>query len=154
MRKVTLVEYSSKQHLPFLKKWLTNEILMKGWGMPPFWEDKVEGWAGEPDKVILMIKDETLDKIVGFVNFYDWDKEKRVASRGTLVDPKHQNKGYGKMAIVESNKYAFDQMKLERIELYIEDDNEASRHITEKLGYTYDRYDPAKKRHYYFVTSE
>ena len=100
---------------------------------------------------MLMVKDVDTCEIVGMVNFYGWDKEKHVASRGTLIDPKFQNKGYGKAAILLSNKYAFDEMKLKRIELYVEGDNEVSRHTTEKLGYKLDRYNPQKDRYYYFM---
>jgi RimJ/RimL family protein N-acetyltransferase len=45
-------------------------------------------------------------------------------------------------------------MKLKRIELYVEADNERSRHITEKLGYTLDRFDPIKQRYYYYMERE
>lgn len=154
MKNISLVRYSPSKHLSYLKKWLTNEKLMKGWGMPPFWEHKVQEWAEELDKVILMIRDDNLKKIVGFVNFYDWNKNRQVASRGTLIDPKYQNQGYGKAAIKNSNKYAFEKMKLKRIELYVDDENKISRHLTEKLGYKYDKYDPKKKRHYFYMDSK
>jgi len=154
MKKIILIKYSTEKHFTFLQKWLTDEELMNGWGMPPFWDHKVREWAEESDKVILIVKDKDSGKIVGFVNFYDWDKKKRVASRGTLIDSKYQNKGYGKAAILESNRYAFKEMKLKRIELYVEEDNKVSRHITEKLGYKYDRYDSKKKRHHYFMSLE
>lgn len=134
-----------------LKKWLTDETLMKGWGTPPFLDYKVQEWTEDPNKVILMIEDTESGNIIGFVNFYNWDRKKHIASRGTLVEPKYQNKGYGKSAILKSNRYAFEEMKLKRIELYVDDDNKISRHITEKLGYRHDRYDPSKKRHYYFM---
>lgn len=151
MKNIELVPYSPKEHLEYLVKWLTDEELMRGWDMPPFWPHKVEEWANEQDKVILMIRDIEMGEIAGFVNFYEWDKEKAVASRGTLIDPKYQNKGYGKIAIKLSNQFAFDEMKLRRIELYVSGANDVSRHITEKLGYKFDWYNPEKDRYYYFM---
>lgn len=150
--KIELVSYSPDNHLEQLTNWLQNKDLMHGWGMDTFENsEEVNKWASDSTRVVLMVKDVVSSEIVGMVNFYAWDKEKKVASRGTLIDPKFQNKGYGKAAILLSNKYAFDEMKLARIELYVEGDNEVSRHVTEKLGYKLDRYNSKKDRYYYFI---
>lgn len=147
---IKLTPYNPAKHSKHLKKWLTDQKLMAGWDMPSFWPHKIEEWADEPNKVILMVEDGG-GEVVGFVNFYDWNKENKTASRGTLIDSKYQNKGYGKTAIKTSNDYAFDTMLLNRIELYVSGSNEVSRHITEKLGYKFDRYDPKKDRYYYYM---
>jgi len=149
---IKLVPYNSDNHLQKLTNWLQDKDLMHGWGMEIFENsEEVNKWASDSTRVVLMVKDVGSDEIVGMVNFYGWDKEKKVASRGTLIDPKFQNRGYGKAVILASNKYAFDEMKLTRIELYVEGYNEASRYITEKLGYKFDRYNPQKDRYYYFM---
>ncbi|MBP9759418.1 GNAT family N-acetyltransferase [Candidatus Dojkabacteria bacterium] len=149
---IELVPYNSNDHLQKLTNWLQDKDLMHGWGMNTFENsEEVNKWASDSTRVVLMVKDVVSCEIVGMVNFYDWDKEKQTASRGTLIDPKFQNKGYGKAAIFLSNKYAFDEMKLTRIELYVEGYNEVSRHITEKLGYKLDRYDSKKDKYYYFM---
>ncbi len=149
---IELVPYNSINHLTNLANWLQDKNLMHGWGMDTFKNsDEVNKWASDSTRVVLMVKDVDSCEIVGMVNFYGWDKEKKVASRGTMIDPKFQNKGYGKAAILLSNKYAFDEMKLSRIELYVEGYNEVSRHITEKLGYKLDRYNTKKDRYYYFM---
>lgn len=151
MHEVSLITYSPTAHFKFLKKWLADKDLMHGWGMPPFKPEEIKSWTTDPTRIILMIQNKQDGKIVDFVNFYEWDKENEKASRGTLIDPKYQNQGFGKVAIEKSNKYAFDLMHLKRIELYVEADNERSKHITEKLGYTFDRFDPIKNRYYYFM---
>ncbi len=149
---IELVPYNSDNHLQKLTNWLQNKDLMHGWGMDTFKNsDEVNKWASDSTRIVLMVKDVSSDEIIGMVNFYNWDKEKGVASRGTLIDPKFQNKGYGKAAILASNKHAFDEMKLKRIELYVEGYNEVSRHITEKLGYKLDRYNPQKDKYYYYM---
>ncbi len=149
---IELVPYNSNNHLQKLTNWLQDKDLMHGWGMDTFANsEEVNKWASDSTRVVLMVKDVSIGEIVGMVNFYEWDKEKQVASRGTLIDPKFQNKGYGKAAILLSNKYAFEEMELKRIELYVEGYNEVSRHITEKLGYKLDRYNPQKDRYYYFM---
>lgn len=151
---IELVPYNSDNHLQKLTNWLQNKDLMHGWGMDTFKNsEEINKWACDATRVVLMVKDVNSDEVVGMVNFYDWNKEKKTASRGTLIDPKFQNKGYGKDAILLSNKYAFDEMKLSRIELYAEGDNEVSRHITEKLGYKFDRYNPGKDKYYYFMNN-
>lgn len=149
---IELVPYNFNNHLQRLTNWLQDKDLMHGWGMNIFENsEEVNTWANDSTRVVLMVKDASNDEIVGIVNFYDWNKEKQIASRGTLIDPVFQNKGYGKTAILLSNNYAFDEMKLKRIELYVEGYNEVSRHITEKLGYKLDRYNPKKDRYYYFM---
>jgi len=151
MQEISLIKYSPDIHIRFLEKWLTNKELMYGWGMPPFKKEEIIFWTKDPTRVILMVQNQKDGKIVGFVNFYEWDKEKGIASRGTLIDPKYQNQGFGKAAIEKSNKYAFKEIKLNKIELYVEADNERSKHITEKLGYTFDRFDPIKQKYYYYM---
>lgn len=149
---IELVHYNSESHLEQLTNWLQNKDLMRGWGMHAFENsEEVNKWARDSTRVVLMVKDASSDEIVGMVNFYDWNNEKQTASRGTLIDPKFQNMGYGKAAILASNKYAFDEMKLKRIELYVEGHNEVSRHITEKLGYKFDRYNSLKDKYYYYM---
>jgi RimJ/RimL family protein N-acetyltransferase len=151
MQEISLIPYSADLHSIFLEKWLTNKELMHGWGTPIFKIEEITPWTEDPTRVILMVKDEKNGNIVGFVNFYEWNKEKGIASRGTLIDPEFQNQGFGKAAIKESNRYAFEEMKLKKIELYVEADNERSRHVTEKLGYTFERFDPKKQRYYYYM---
>ena len=149
---IELVPYNFDNHLELLTNWLQNKDLMHGWGMNTFENsEEVNKWASGSTRAVLMVNDINSNEIVGMVNFYDWDKEKHVASRGTLIDPKFQNRGYGKASILLSNNYAFDEMKLTRIELYVEGYNEVSRHITEKLGYKFDRYNSKKDRYYYFM---
>lgn len=151
MQEISLIKYSPDTHTKLLEKWLTNEDLMHGWGMPIFKKEEITPWTEDPTRVILMVQNQKNEKIVGFVNFYEWDKENAKASRGTLIGPEYQNQGFGKAAIEESNKYAFEEMGLKRIELYVEADNERSRHVTEKLGYIFDRFDPIKRRYYYYM---
>lgn len=151
MKEVTLIPYNSQEHRSYLFGWLTDDELMRGWGMAPFKKEDLPLWVDDPTRVILIVGEKENGQIVGFVDFYKWDKDKGVASRGTLIDPKYQNKGYGKAAILESNRYAFTRMGLKRIDLYVQGDNKRSRHITEKLGYKLDKYDSGQDRFYYFI---
>lgn len=151
MKEIRLIPYSQDQHFDLLVGWLTNEKLMAGWDLPPFSPNKIKEWADDLNKVVLMVVDSGTNMTVGFVNFYDWDKLRGVASRGTVIDPKYQNMGFGKEAILASNEYAFKKMGLKRIELYISGDNKISRHITEKIGYKLDRFDTETNRYYYFM---
>lgn len=151
MKDIFLTSYSSYEHKSYFINWLTDSELMRGWGMVPFEKEKIDIWIEDPMKVILMIEGRKDGQIVGFVNFYDWDNKKGVASRGTLIDPIYQNQGFGKAAVIKSNKYAFEKIGLKRIELYVQGDNQRSRHITEKLGYKFDRYDSGKDRYYYYI---
>ena len=151
MQEISLIKYSPDIHIKLLEKWLTNKDLMHNWGMPIFKIEEITPWTEDPTRVILMVQNQKNGEIVGFVNFYQWDKEKGIASRGTLIDLQYQNQGYGKASIEASNKYAFENMGLKKIELYVEAGNKRSRHVTKKLGYTFERFDPKKQRYYYYM---
>lgn len=151
MKEISLIKYSPDIHYILLERWLTTKNLMHDWGMPIFKVEDIAPWTEDPTRVILMVQNQKDGQIVGFVNFYNWEKENARASRGTLIDPEYQNQGFGKAAIEDSNKYGFEEMGLKKIELYVEAENERSRYITEKLGYTLERFDPTKQRFYYYM---
>lgn len=128
-----------------------DKKLMHDWEMSPFKKEDIGSWIEDPTRVILMIKDSEEGRIIGFVNFYNWDKKKATASIGILIDPKYQNQGFGKIAVSEANNYAFDKLGLKRIELYVEADNQRSKHVMEKAGYILDHFNSAKQKYFYYM---
>lgn len=148
MIRLSLAPYTSGAY-QYLSKWLIDEELMHDWGMPPFKKEDIYPWIKDLTRIIFIIKNG--EKIIGFVNFYNWNKNKATASMGILIDPKYQNQGFGKISVEESNRYAFDKMKLKRIELYVEADNERSKHVMEKAGYILDHFNPIKQKYFYYI---
>lgn len=151
MQDISLIKYSPDIHIELLEKWLVDKDLMHDWGLPAFKVDEIASWAYDPKKVILMVQNKKNGDIVGFVNLYEWDRRNAKASMGILIDPKYQNQGFGKIAIEELNKYAFKEMKLKRINLYVEADNKRSKYVMEKMGYILDRFDSKKHKYYYHL---
>jgi hypothetical protein len=90
VQEIALIKYSPEKHSKLLEKWLTNKELMHGWGMPVFKPEDIKPWTEDPTRVILMAQNKKDGNIVGFVNFYEWNKEKAKARRGTLIDPAYQ----------------------------------------------------------------
>ena len=80
-----------------------------------------------------------------FITPFSWEMIKAFSFYEKAILPN------GKGWIEESNKFAFEEMGLKRIELYVEADNKKSRHVTEKLGYILDRFDPIKQKYYYYM---
>jgi len=153
VKTVLLTSYTS-ENFPYLSKWLVDKELMHNWGMPIFKKEDIGSWIEDPTRVILMIRDDQGGNVIGFVNFYNWDKNKATASMGILIDPKYQNQGYGKIAIKEVNNYAFDKLGLKKIELYVESVNQRSRHVMEKAGYIFDHFNPIKQKYFYYMAKK
>jgi len=150
-QKVSLIIFDINNHLSYLEKWMLNSELMEGWGGRPMAKDKVLELVREPNSLFLMIYTIDVPEPIGFVCFYSVNLNKKIASRGTMIDHKFQGNGYGKVAIKASNKYIRKHLGIERIELWVKDGNDRSLHITKSLGYKYDYFDKKHNIHYFYM---
>lgn len=94
-------------------------------------EGKSINWAvsniENPDEVFGMI---------GYVAFYE---EQGKSEIGYMLHPDYWGKGYIPEAIVEIEKYGFEQIGLKTIEAKIDPRNENSRKILQRNNYQFDR---------------
>jgi len=74
--------------------------------------------------------------IMGFVNFYP---EQNKAEIGYMLHPDYWGKGYVPEAILEVEKFGFEQINLRTIEAKIDPRNENSRKILLRNNYQFDR---------------
>lgn len=74
--------------------------------------------------------------IMGYVNFYP---ELGKAEIGYMLHPDHWGKGYVPEAILEVEKFGFEQINLQSIEAKIDPRNDNSRKILQRNNYQFDR---------------
>lgn len=94
-----------------------------------FWE-KTEG-------MLVIVTGE--DDIVGHIEFFQtvaYLDELELSYH--IYSEQHRGRGYATEAVALMSGYLFDRMKHNRIRLIIHPDNQASRRVAEKCGFTYE----------------
>lgn len=78
------------------------------------------------------------------LNFYgayglnNWEQQHRKAEFGLWLLPEHWRQGYIQEAVPPMLTYAFDEMKLHRIEAFVESENQASQKALQRLGFQHE----------------
>lgn len=85
--------------------------------------------------------------MIGKAGFFDYDKVHRRAEIGYVIDPAHWGRGLATEAVARVIEYAFDELRLHRIEADIDPGNEASLAVMEKFGFRREGY----SAHRFFV---
>lgn len=76
------------------------------------------------------------DKVTGFIDLFDFDPKNRRAGIGIVIlAPDERNKGIGFESITILEKYASTILNLRQLYANVTEDNAASRHLFEKLGF-------------------
>lgn len=76
------------------------------------------------------------DKVIGLIDLFDFDPKNHRAGIGiVIVENKDRNKGVGAEAISLLCNYAFSALGLRQLYANVTDDNLASIHLFEKMGF-------------------
>lgn len=75
-------------------------------------------------------------ELVGLVSLFDIDRLNNSTVIGYWLDERHQGKGIMTTAVKQLISYAFEELKLHRIEIRCAIHNTKSQHIPERLGFT------------------
>ncbi|MEX0288660.1 MAG: GNAT family N-acetyltransferase [Flavobacteriaceae bacterium] len=76
------------------------------------------------------------DKTIGLIDLFDFDPKNQRAGIGIVVlDAANRNKGVGAEAIDLLCKYAFSVLNLKQLYANVGEENEASVHLFDKLGF-------------------
>lgn len=86
-----------------------------------------------PLSMVFRIEHE--DKLIGEIGFRTIKWFNRKAEITILIAPEHQNKGYGKQALLMLMRFAFKKMNLYRLEAEVIDYNEKAKSLFEKAGF-------------------
>lgn len=78
----------------------------------------------------------TDDKVIGLVDLFDFDPKNKRAGLGIIiVGKKNRNKGFGAESLQIVCDYAFSILNLRQLYANVLGDNEASKHLFQKLGF-------------------
>lgn len=98
----------------------------------------LENWQDDLDYRFSIVQKST-GKIVGVIGITNVIRGvSRAAYIGYWIGFEYLNRGYATEATVLAMQYAFECLKLHRVNLWIADDNEPSLRIAEKLGLRYE----------------
>ena len=115
------------------------EYAVGGWSFPisVYQQDKwYENVINDKNNLRLTIVSIENDQVVGMINLVNIDWKSGVAFSGLrLFSNSQKRKGYGKDAVFAVMNYAFNELRLNRIEGSIIETNEASRKLYEKCGW-------------------
>lgn len=75
------------------------------------------------------------DELIGSAGFYKWRKESARVEAGYDLDPRYWHKGIMTEAMTAMIDYAFDVMKVHRIEVLIAPRNKESQGLVRRLGF-------------------
>ncbi len=135
-----------RRDIPLFLRWMndsrtTRTLLM----LSPIGEAMEERWFEQMlehhgrDRwyfVICRVED---DRPVGSIDLHDVDLRNGSATLGVVIgDPADTGQGYGSGAIRAIVGFGFDQLRLERIQLEVFDDNEPARRLYERIGFVHE----------------
>ncbi len=75
---------------------------------------------------------------IGMVRITEIDLINKSMCVGGDIDPKHRGNGYAKEMFKLIFKYGFDYMNMNRLYLYVLEDNNVAKSLYKKMGFTYE----------------
>lgn len=115
------------------------EYAVGGWSFPISTTQQYKWYehvSGDNSNLRLTIADKVTDEILGMINLVNIDWKSGCAFTGIrLFDNCPKKKGYGKDAVFAIMEYAFNELRLHRLEGSIIETNIASQKLYEKCGW-------------------
>jgi RimJ/RimL family protein N-acetyltransferase len=129
--------------VPLFVQWYTDRRTTRTLMMTsPMGQALEERWfermleAHGHDRWFFVICRRTDDRPVGSIDLHDVDPGNGSCSLGIAIgDPDDTSQGYGSAALRAIVGFAFDQLRLERVELAVYDFNERARRMYERVGF-------------------
>jgi RimJ/RimL family protein N-acetyltransferase len=140
------LEPFGEQHLEAYARILDDPEIQRFTTVPPpphadyprMWLDRYERGRADGTREAFAILDAADGSFLGTVVAFGIDRETSTAELGYVVAPHARGRGVATEALRQFTRWAFDELGSYRIELVINVDNQASRRVAEKCGYTYE----------------
>lgn len=84
------------------------------------------------------VADARTDRCLGLVNYHDGHIRSRRVAIGYLIDPAHQRRGIATEAVGAMIEFCFGELRLHRLQAFIDPGNLASRALVERLGFVHE----------------
>ena len=123
----------------WLKPWEATSPSQIHFDPPPYWQlvlfHRREAMALRSLSLMIWVEAEMVGQInLGGIAF----GALRGAHIGYWIDQGHSNQGITSEAVVTLTEFAFSELRLHRIEISLRPENEASKRVAEKSGYTFE----------------
>ncbi|WP_203522500.1 GNAT family N-acetyltransferase [Fusobacterium sp. IOR10] len=138
--KLVTLRAIEKEDLEFMRTMLNDsemENLVVGWAFPvsKYQQEKwYENNIQNQNNLRFIIEDK-FGEVIGQANLSNIDWKNRKATRGIkLAKEKIRGKGFGTDAIMTLTKYAFEELQLNRLDIFILEENIVSQKLAIKTG--------------------
>jgi RimJ/RimL family protein N-acetyltransferase len=105
---------------------------------PRRWLDRYERGRADGTREAFAIVDASDGSYLGTAVAFGIDGETATAELGYVVAPDARGRGVGTEALRQLTRWAFDELGSYRLELVINVDNEPSKRVAKRCGYTYE----------------
>ena len=89
------------------------------------------------DRQLRLIAIDAAQRAIGIVDLYDFDPRNSRAGVGIYIAPSMRSKGYGQEALKALCFYAQMHLNINNLYAFIAEDNEASRRLFSRCGFTH-----------------
>lgn len=101
-----------------------------------FIKRRIKKWKEKDlDDYLFMIELKSEKKVIGAVGIHEIDKFSGIATTGSWINKKYWRNGYMTEAKIVINDFAFNKLKLRRLNSRVYKDNKASNATQFKMGY-------------------
>jgi len=104
-----------------------------------FIKDCQKKWNGKNQKAwpfFIELKSEK--KVIGVIEIFSYSKQHRICETGSWINRKYWRKGYITEAKITVNNFAFDKLKVRKMETGVYEKNKASNATQKSIGYKYE----------------
>lgn len=113
-----------------ITKWLKNEYAFRQWSAdryeryPITADDMIDYYSHYGDDELIKLTAVENDEIIGHLTIRFIDDKRKIARLGfVIVDDAKRGKGYGKQLVSSALKYAFDELKADKVTLGVFENN-------------------------------
>jgi ribosomal-protein-alanine N-acetyltransferase len=99
-------------------------------------KNALKGWGKEGYRFIIELKSNK--GFIGMISLNKTDKIDKTAETSSWISIKNQNKGYISEAKIAINDFAFNKLKLRRLETQVIKENKISNYVQAKMGYKFE----------------
>lgn len=100
------------------------------------WAERKSAQSSEGDVFHFVIEDLTNGELVGSIDTHHCDPRVGAFSYGIGIVPERRRKGYASEAIMLVARYYFQELRYQKMNARVHDDNPASITLHERLGFT------------------
>jgi ribosomal-protein-alanine N-acetyltransferase len=141
--RTTIMRKTKKKDLKGLLRVSLDPDVMKYYGTPPVksmkditreikWFNKI---YRKNEGIRWIIANKETDEYIGDIGFHNYSKQHRRIELGYKLSKEYRRKGIMTESIKRAMKFAFEKLKVNRIEALVGKDNLASIRLLLKLGY-------------------